>query len=138
MIRKHNGFSALVWKFTAKWTVKSRSADKNCFHGTQVCIMVWRCFFLEFVICINFFFSAFKWTLRSLFSASNRRMSASQDAMTHSGYISAYVLILPCITNDFFNNLFIPIQDALPFQWIFTFLLDSPSKIKQDHLSCLS
>ena len=52
--------------------------------------IVWLSFFLEFVIFTNIqvFFCAFSWTLRSVFSASNRKTSASQQAMTHSGFIS--------------------------------------------------
>ena len=48
--------------------------------------------FLLFVICISirFFFSASNWTLCSIFYASKRKTSASQDAMTHSGYISTF------------------------------------------------
>ena len=46
-------------------------------------------FFLAFVICINIpFFSASNWTLASIFCVSKRKTSASQDTMTHSGYIS--------------------------------------------------
>ena len=40
----------------------------------------------------SIFFSASNWTLHSIFCASKRRMSASQDAMTHSGYISEYLV----------------------------------------------
>ena len=38
------------------------------------------------------------WTLCSIFYASKRNMSASQDAMTHSGYISDTFLCLACIS----------------------------------------
>ena len=44
----------------------------------------------EFALTFDFF-SASNGTLHSIFSASKRRMSASQDAMTHSGYISDLV-----------------------------------------------
>lgn len=58
MLRKDKGFLALVWKVTAKWTVKSQSADKNCLSPNANLRMVWCCFFLAFSICINiqFFF----------------------------------------------------------------------------------
>ena len=58
-MRKHNGFSALVWNLERNrpW-LKSQSVDKNCFHEIQICVSCDAVFFLEFVICINiqFFF----------------------------------------------------------------------------------
>ena len=48
MIIQHNGFSALVLKFSLKWTVKSQSAGKNCFCETQIiCISCDAVFFSE-------------------------------------------------------------------------------------------
>ena len=69
--------------------MKSQSVDKNCFPETYRVTL-----FFPGVCNLHkhsIFFCVSNWTLRSIFSASKRRMSASQDAMTHSGYISAWM-----------------------------------------------
>ena len=69
--------------------MKRQSVDKNCFPETYRVTL-----FFPGVCNLHkhsIFFCVSNWTLRSIFSASKRRMSASQDAMTHSGNISAWM-----------------------------------------------
>ena len=79
-------------KITAYLEISGTRSFLRC-EKWECSISLWNtlfaCFFLAFVICIKIrFFSVSNWTLCSIFYASKRKTSASQDAMTHSGYIS--------------------------------------------------